>query len=303
MCNGRKHPAGCDCGFGPPYPGKIEQVEKIEWIDEAIDRPETFKKGLRDLNFDPPTFNSFVREYNSIQELPESKATKRQKLESLVDSFEYREESSELVPIKVPLFKLHSPSTRKARVIYREPKISKEEKGWLVKVFSLGMGSTNTYRVIYDPEFISKNGECLEVFVPLILNVKLIGVYDKKGTLQSRGIQAEIEGAENEGTLRKRGCETLPKDECADKTALGKYSVQKYVLSGQHRSKKGEFKQNFSLNVARVVELHVKEVFGYSIKPVANIEHQHELELLFELPGSHDYSLCYSSTGLHWDVT
>lgn len=302
MCNGRKHPAGCDCGFGPPYPGKIEHVEKREWIDDAIDSPETFKKGLTDLNFNRPTYDRLVREYNSIRQVQEPEATKRQKVEHLVARFEYREESSKLIPIKVPLFRLHSPSIKKARVIYREPKTSKKDDAWIVKIFRIGMGSTNTYKVKYDPEFVSKNGECLEVFVPLVLNVKLIGVYDKSGVLHNRGIQAEIDGVENEGTLRKRGCETLPKSDCDDKSTLGNYNQKKYVLSGQHRRKKDEFTEKFSLNVSRVVELHVKEVFGYTIKPIANVEHHHPLELVFELPGSRDYSLCYSPSGLHWDV-
>lgn len=300
MCNGWNHQPGCECGFGPPYPGTIELVEKREWIDEAVDHEDSFKRALKDLNFDRPTFNSFVREYSSIQSLGEPRETLREKIKRLVGRLEYREESSELVSIKVPLFKLHSPSIRGARVIYRES-MQDKERGWLVKVFGIGMGSTNTYRVVYDPPYISENGECLQVFVPLVLHAKSIGVY-RSGVLQSRGIRAEIEGIEDERTLRQRGCDTLPKDECADKSLLGAYRTQKYALSQQRHSQRETFTSLLKGSIARTVELHIVNVLGYSIKPIADVKHQQQLELEFELPGSRDYSLCYNSSGLHWDI-
>lgn len=52
MCNGLNHQAGCDCGFGPPYPGTIEVVETIDWLDEAVSSEKSFIRALESLNFD-----------------------------------------------------------------------------------------------------------------------------------------------------------------------------------------------------------------------------------------------------------
>jgi hypothetical protein len=205
------------------------------------------------------------------------------------------------MPIKVPLFKLHSPSIKKAQVIYREIEAPEKDKGWLVRVFGIGTGPTKTYKVNYTPPYSSEMGECIQVFVPLVLNVKRIGVY-KSGVLQNRGISAEIEGIKDEGTLRKRGRERLHQDECADKTLLGDYEIQQFALSKQGDTKPVTFTRKLKVNTVRAVELHLIKVFGDSVKPLADVRHEQQIELKFVLPGSHDYHLCYGSGGLHWDV-
>src|SRR4051812_40075933 len=120
MCNAAKHSSGCACGFGPPYPGKIELVETKEWTEEAAVSEESFTRALNVLNFNRPTFSSFVREYQSIQHLHEPKEKISQRLKDLVNQLEYREEGSKFELVHVPLFKLHSPPVKKARVTYRE---------------------------------------------------------------------------------------------------------------------------------------------------------------------------------------
>lgn len=302
MCNGLNHQPGCECGFGPPYPGTIELIETIEWADEAASSEVVFKRGLEDLNFAPPTLSRFIREYRSILDLPVSKDTIREKIKGLMNQMEYRIEDSELVPVKVPLFKLHSPAIKKARVTYRESETRGKDGFWLIKVFRFGTGPTKTFKVTYSPDFISTKGECLQVFVPLVLNFQLVGVYNKSGVLQSRGISTEIEGIKDEGTLRKRGQQSLPEERCADKKLLGQYEIQNYSLSGHASTHLEKFTHKLKFNVARTVELHVVEVFGRSLKPLADVKHERQIELEFVLPGSYDYRLSFNSAGLHWDV-
>ena len=212
MCNAAKHRGGCECGFGPPYPGKVELVETVEWVDEAASDEASFKRALKVLNFNSPTFNSFVREYESIQHLHEPQGTTRERLKTLVDQLDYREEGSKYMPVQVPLFKLHSPAVKRARVTYREADVADKKRGWLVKFFGIGMAPTKTIKVVYKPDFVSEKGECLQIYVPLILHIRSIGVYNKSGVLLSRGIRAEIVSIKEGITLRKRGCQSLPPD-------------------------------------------------------------------------------------------
>jgi len=299
MCNGANHPSGCECGFGPPYPGKIELVKTEEWIDEATTNEELFTRALNDLNFKGSTFSRFVREYQSIQHLQEPKETIRQRIHDLVSQLEYQEEDSKFEMVQVPLFKLHSPPVQKARVTYRESDLPEKERGWLVKFFGIGMGPTKTFKVVYDPDFISERGECLQIFVPLVLHIRKIGVY-KAGVLQSHGIRAEVENIKDESTLRKRGCQQLHKDECANKTLLGKHKTKQYALSQYGPTQVESFKLSLPFNVARTVEMRFRGVFGESFDALAQVRHQRQLELEFKLPGSRDYYLSFNSSGLHW---
>jgi hypothetical protein len=301
MCNGAKHPSGCECGFGPPYPGKIELVKTEAWVDEATDSEESFKRALNDLSIKGSTFSSFVRQYNSIQHLQEPKETIRQKINDLVNKLEYREEESRYELVNVPLFKLHSPPVRRAQVTYRESALPEKERGWLVKVFGIGMGPTKTFRVVYEPNFVSEKGECLQIHVPLVLHIRKIGVY-KLGVFQSHGIRAEIENVKEESTLRKRGCEKLPKDLCANKLLLGTCDTKGYALSTHTATQLETFKLSLPFNVARTVEMHFVEVFGKTFDALADIKHQSQLELEFQLPGNHDYNLSFNSSGLHWAI-
>lgn len=300
MCNAAKHPSGCACGFGPPYPGKIELVGTEEWTEEAAKSEESFTRALNMLNFNRATFSSFVREYRSIQHLHEPKEKISQRLKDLVNQLEYREEGSKFELVHVPLFKLHSPPVKKARVTYRESDVPKKERGWLVKFFGIGMGPTKTFKVVYEPDFVSERGQCLQIYVPLVLHIRNMGVY-KAGVLQGRGIRAEVESIKEESTLRKRGCNKLPKDECASKTLTGKRQTKQYSLSKYEVTQLEKFKLSLPFNVARNVEMHFVEVFGKSFDALARVRHERQLELEFELPGSRDYNLTYNLSGLHWE--
>lgn len=300
MCNGANHLAGCECGFGPPYPGLIERIESIEWVDEAANSREAFNRALNELNLDSDTIRKFNREYRSIE--TGSQPSRIERLKRLKDRLEYRVEGTQSVSVKVPLFKLHSPRVRGASVTYRESEIVKRSRGWILTVFGIGMGATNIYRVVYDPPFVSNNGECLQVYVPLVLELKSIAVYES-GVLKSRGIRAEIEGIEDHTVLRKRGCDSLPNEQCANKGLLGKFEIVNYTLLKRRQPHKENFTRLWGNNVRKSIELHMIKAFGLTIHPLAELEHHQKLELEFSLPGKRNYALSYNTSGLHWDVS
>lgn len=300
MCNASNHSASCGCGFGPPYPGKVEVVKRVDWLQEIVSDERSFTRALKDLNFDTQTVSQYLTEYRSIVSVPEPRITILEKLKALIDRREYRTEETTSFSISVPLFKLHSPTVDGAKVTYRESDIADRENGWRVKLFGIGMGRTTTMKVGYACEFTSARGECLQVFVPLVLTVNLVGVY-KSGVLKSRGVRAEIVGIKDEWTLRQRSSETLSTDKCSGTSLQGKLKAETFPLSRHRSSQPAKFQRSWAFSTARTVELHLLEAFqGISIEPLAKVKRERQLLLDFELPGEHDYQLSYNSSGLNW---
>jgi hypothetical protein len=163
------------------------------------------------------------------------------------------------------------------------------------------MGATKTLKVDYDPDFVSERGQCLEIYVPLVLHIRSIGVYNKAGNLMSRGIRAEVESVEEEKTLRKRGHHILPPAECAIGTLRGKLNSRDYDLSNQRATHLEKFNLSLAFNVARNVEFRFVEVFGRTFNALARVSHVRQLELEFQLPGSRNYYLSFNTAGLHWE--
>lgn len=298
MCNGANHMSGCECGFGPPYPGRIEKIESIEWIEEAANSKAAFNRALNDLNLDKKTIRDFNREYFAIDTV--SHPSKLERLRRLKDRLEYKIEDTRSLPVKVPLFKLHSPSAKGATVIYKESEIVKKTRGWLLTVFGIGMGATNIYRVVYDQPYVSSNGECWQVYVPLVLEVKSVAVYEA-GLFKNHGARAEIAGVEDQSVLRKRGCDRLDDEQCAQLS--GSFDVINYSFLKNLQPRKENFTKLWGNNVRQSIELESIRAFGLTIKPLAELEHQQKLDLEFNLPGKRNYALSYNASGLHWDVS
>jgi hypothetical protein len=298
MCNGANHQSGCECGFGPPYPGTITQVSSVGWVDEAAYSREVFKRTLKELNLNEETIRKFSRDYREVETSPEG--SKIERLKRIFRRLDFKEEGTKLVPIKVPLFKLHSPSVKGAKVTYRET-ITKNRRGWLVTVFGQGTGPTNTYQVVYDPPFESVNGECRQVYVPLQLEVKSIAAYDS-GKLVGRGASMAVQGIQDPHVLRKRGCDLLDKVECSDVLA-GDFETRNYNRRSQPKPETVGFSQLWGNYVVETIELETIRVFNMPIRPLAQLEHHHKLDLEFKLPGRQNYDLLYNKTGLHWIVS
>jgi hypothetical protein len=300
MCNGAYHKSGCECGFGPPYPGTISQVGSVDWTESAAHSREVFKKTLEELNLDADTIRKFNREYRDVQASSES--SKLGKLRSLISRLQFKDEDTKIVPINVPLFRLHSPSVKGAKVIYREiGETRKIQRGWFVTVFGQGTGPTNTYKVIYDTPFESVNGECRRVYVPLQLEVKSVAAYES-GDLVGRGVRLAVKGLEDEHVLRKRGCELLEEKQCSD-DLVGPISTLNYNRKKESTPHTEPFTQLWGTHVRDSIELETIKVFNTTITPIAELEHHHQLDLEFKLPGKRNYILRYNNSGLQWAIS
>lgn len=299
MCNGANHLSGCECGFGPPYPGTIAKVSSVDWTESAAHSREAFKRTLKELNLDENMIRQFNREYSAVE--TSSELSKIGKLKHLIRRLEFKEEDTRIVPVKVPLFKLHSPSVQGAKAIYRETHTRKTERGWFVTVFGQGTGPDDTVQVIYEPPFESINGECRQVYVPLELQVKSIAVY-QSGDLVGRGVSLAVKGIEDEQVLRKRGCDLLDTEQCSDGLA-GPVSTRNYNRKNEPKPHTETFSQLWGNHVRDSIELETIKVFNTPITPLAELEHHHKLDLEFKLPGKRNYILRYNNSGLHWVVS
>jgi len=298
MCNGANHSSGCECGFGPPYPGTIAKVSSVDWVEEAARSKEAFKRTLKELNLDETTIRNFNRDYATVE--TSSEPSKIETLRRLVRRLEFKEEDTRIIPIKVPLFKLHSPSVQGAKAIYRETH-TRKQRGWFVTIFGQGTGPTNTYQVVYDPPFESINGECRQVYVPLNLQVKSIAAY-QSGDLVGRGVSLAVQGIEDEQVLRKRGCDLLDQERCSD-GLIGVVKTINYNQRSQSKPQTKSFDHLWGNHIVDSIELETIRVFNTPITPLAQLEHYHKLELEFKLPGRKNYILRYNNSGLQWAVS
>jgi hypothetical protein len=240
----------------------------------------------------------FIRDYYAVETSAEP--SKIEKFKRLISRLNFKEEGSRIIPVKVPLFKLDSPSVQGAKVIYRESGAPKQ-RGWFVTVFGQGTGSTNTYKVVYDSTFESINGECRQVYVPLELQVKSIGAY-QSGDLVGKGVSLSVQGVESEQVLRKRGCDLLDKEECGAGLE-GDVRTKNYNRKRETKPYTEDFSHLWGNHFVDSIELETIRAFNTSIRPLAELEHLHILDLTFKLPGKRNYDLRYNNSGLHWIVS
>lgn len=299
MCNGANHISGCECGFGPPYPGTITKVSSVAWTESAAHSREAFKRTLKELNLDGNMVRKFNREYSAVES--SSGSSRLGKLKQLIKRLEFKEEDTRIVPVKVPLFRLHSPSVQGAKAIYRETHTKKTERGWFITVFGQGTGPDDTVQVVYDPPFESIDGECRQVYVPLELQVKSIAVY-QSGELVGRGVRLAVQGIQDEQVLRKRGCDLLEAEQCTDGLA-GPVSKRSYNRKNEPKPGTESFSHLWGNHVVDSIELETIRVFNTPITPLAQLEHYHKLDLEFKLPGKQNYILRYNNSGLQWTVS
>ena len=67
MCNAAKHPPGCDCGFGPPYPPSYSTGNVTDWSRQVVDRPDLIQRGLRESAWDEEAIDEFVQKYLELK--------------------------------------------------------------------------------------------------------------------------------------------------------------------------------------------------------------------------------------------
>ena len=130
MCNANKHPPGCECGFGPPYPPSYSSENVTEWARQVVDRPDLIERGLRESAWDQDSIDEFIQAYQQLRNdalPPDTLASRiKQLLGMRRQVVEYVSEDW----INVPLYRFGAPNVADAKVQYSEGEGIVRGSGW-----------------------------------------------------------------------------------------------------------------------------------------------------------------------------
>lgn len=308
MCNAWNHPAGCNCGFGPPYhrfQGTIEPGPRVDWTDAATWSERSFLRGLLEAGFSRADLSARVRDYRRAG-LPIRKERwlqmderGRQEIKSTVNQVLGIQKPYIRQVLRwrvaVPLFRFHAPDVPNSRITYTEVESRKQEGGWSIKVLGTGMGATQQYHVSYSCSFECNSGECKDVFVSIPIRVKRIDIYEQ-GRRLGHGVQIAAEKSRSARTYT-RGIRSCPEADCIGQLPRGSRKIDDFFLAADTTGDIATYRRSWTATASKDAEigLNVREVEAcLQVK----IEPEHELELEFALPAGFDYRL-YDLPGMH----
>lgn len=214
MCNAARHSPGCECGFGPPFPPNYVTSGVTEWSEEVLDNASLVTRGLREMSWDELSIDEFLARYAEIRNagLPRESL-----IASIRELLGMRRKVAESVRddwIRMPLYRFGAPAVPGALVEYSEGE-SLLGGGWSLKVFGIGSADTTSLQVSKSKTFVANAGTCKLVYVPVLMRVTRMAVYDGDRLL-GRGVEAQVAPLRETGDehLKRRGCTTLPPGSC-----------------------------------------------------------------------------------------
>lgn len=288
MCNGHKHPAGCDCGFGPPYNNFLSYGSATEWPLAVIDEPWLVRRSLEDLSWDEAAVKKFVADYTRLvaQDLPRGRLAG--KIKELLGRREMRVEKRWNETLKVPLYRFGPPAIPGAKVTYSEALRFQREVTWSLKVFGVGTGHTREMAVTADWTFVADRGRCMQVYVPVPMTAEQVAVYED-GRLVGRGVRAEVRPPRTKKDLAitRRGCDTLRPNDCASLVDDESLELVEVHLEGERSGSLHRHERRWKWDSTTDVSVHLKKVV--EVGPRVRVKRHRELRLSFALPGGHDY--------------
>lgn len=301
----------------PPPPngddGEIVPVEQREWLDIVLTDREAFTRGLRESGLAADIIKEDLRRFDEAKlELRgvltaqglarpiEAEASFRSKLEFWLGLRKRRVEDSTSLPVKIPLFKLHSPKVQGSKVSYIESKTETTSGHWSVTIFGTGMGRSQSFTVKYRNTFDSSNGDCKLIFVPVTMKVELIATY-QFGECIGRGLRTEL-------ILEKRakfskGIDSIPEGECSQGLDTTVGDEPEFDFSGDSSS------AIHKVDWAAVWDDTLEAKFGLDAFKLraefrTTITRTQEIGLTCELPAGHKYRLrrFQNERGITWEV-
>jgi hypothetical protein len=297
MCNAAKHGAGCNCGFGPPYPLSYTQAGVTEWSEEVLDNPALVTRGLSEMAWDDASIEAFLARYLELRNSDLPRNTIVSRIRELLGTRRKLETDVTEDWINVPLYRFGAPSVDGAAVEYSEGESFVGGGGWSVKVFGIGAGNTTSLQVNKSRTFVAGPGICKLVFIPIKLRVSRIAVYDGV-RLVGRGIEAQVAPLRESGDehLKRRGCRTLPKGSCTRGPAEH-IDMLECLLSGDDSADIHRDQRSWDVDIAH--EVSVTLMNFANVSALVSVKRTRRLELSFSLPAGHDYR-AYLCPGITW---
>lgn len=299
MCNAAKHPPGCGCGFGPPYPPTYSAVEVKEWSDQVLEKPDLVRRGLAEAAWDDQSIERFVRVYLEIRNSNLPRETMISQVRELLGWRRRVVDSVTEDWINVPLYRFGAPAVDNAVVEYNEGDSFTGGGGWRATVFGIGTGDTTTVHVNKSRTFVAGAGTWKQVFVPVRLQVSSVSIYERD-RLVGRGHDAQVaplRDGEDKG-LRKRGCRTVPTSKLGDRP-LAYDDVLECQLSSDLSGAIHRDARSWETDVAHEVSAKLGKIVDVSA--LVSVKRTRRLELSFVLPSGHDYKAYLCPGTLWWE--
>lgn len=325
MCNGYRHPDGCECGFGPPYLGPkdpfppstgrkflgvIRTRKRDKWASKSIINKENLIKGLDQLDVEPGLQRAILEKYSTAryplkQTLWEELSREQQESasEKMMRAIGLRFKIvKELKPIdlEIPLFRLQPPKTPGSIVSYEETMT--RTPGWsvFVKVPGFGAGSDLSFYVQGKGIIQTAGDECKMIILPLSIKRYLVNVYLGKLCIAKKRLITEA-GNKKTGQILSRTIKSC-KDFIAPSPGATLVADYNLLRDQSHINTK------FSIGWGKKVHNHAEftiPISGISTGIQVSIDLEHEVQLEFDLEPRRDYKLypIPEGLGISWKVS
>jgi hypothetical protein len=328
VCNAYNHKPGCECGFGPHYLSPDELLQKKvgdmtgagiisvirwrsrrKWASKGITNQDNILKKLAALDVNSKWINSIYKKYVEagypINESQWNWLSKNQQLGAerrLLRLLGLREEIVEEladIDLKIPLFRLQPPRTKKSKVSFRES-ISKA-KGWKIflEIPGFGLGADLLLRIETGGNIETSEEECKIIFLPVRIKRKIVNLFLGNICIAKNKLIAEA-GNKKMGQVIRRTVKT-----CKDYIAPspGAPMIAEFDLSQDFSESNSEFYIGWGNEATRYGKINFP-IPGIKPGIGVKIELERELRLDFNLESRYDYKLYPTpdEIGISWIV-
>jgi len=305
MCNAWNHSPGCDCGFGPPYPWKIEVGPRISWSQQAVRSRRYYRKALAQMGLGISTIEEELNSY-SAEGFPISsrawrrlsKNARRSRLsifDRLFSRYHLEESDYEDREVDIPIFLLHSSRTQqekkgerntftKAKVEFLRQESVTAATVWSVRLFGFGPSSTQSFTIEHNDHFYSEYGACKLIRLPVTLRLTRLDIL-KDGQLISTILRVEP-SPRMERVIIHAGAKLLAESKCttARPSASKKPELYPYINEPNIASPSKKFESGKEHAFSEGIE-----AFNLEGKFRAEIHRATTLTLMYTLPGGFNY--------------
>lgn len=300
MCNAHNHSAGCTCGFGPPYPGRMALIGEVDWLSELANNQEALERRISALALGEEEAH-FRKSYAALFAEGRDPSYRLSWLTGRAAHVHTVIDEESTFTVHVPLFRLHSPRVQGSRVAYQEEEDALVGRAWIVIFLGHGSGKTRTYGVGRKDTCVSEGGQCREVFVPVPVVFQRISLFrDGLPAGEEWRLQAKV-GRDGKA-LRGRGETLLSPAECQERHRREEGDAEPFLLRGSAGTTCGPYERSVSLDVTKTVSLDLKAK-GIGIDAKAIVRRVRKLSLEYLLPGGFDYTAWSCPGGVYWDMT
>ena len=321
MCNGYRHPPGCECGFGPHYldpkeplpppegnhgdniVGVIRERNREKWESKSTFDQDKIFEGLKEIGLKPKWLKSILEKYSQagypIDESQWNAWSKNQrrgagrKLMRLLGLREEVVDELEPIDLNIPLFRLQPPGIHNSEVSYQEKQT--RASGWRIflEIPGFGLGADLSLRLESSGKVYATDDVCKVIFLPVRIKRFIVNVFLGNICVAKNKLIVEA-GNKRTGQVYRRTVQS-----CKDYVppAPNALLVADYNLSNDLSGKNSEYSLTWGEGANRSAKITIP-IPGISGGIEVKIKLEKELLLEFDLAPSHHYELYPIPTGI-----